>query len=275
MMPPPPLGPWEALFFGLVEGLTEYLPVSSTGHLILAAAILGRSDQQAVKDFEIVIQAGAILAVLGLYRHRVGQMWRGLLGRDPLGLRLLVNLVLAFIPAAGIGFFLHRWIMERLFNPAAVAGALVLGGLVMIFLDPLRRRRKDNGGGIEALTPQQALGIGAAQILALWPGTSRALTTILAGLGVGLTPAAAAEFSFLLALPTLIAATGLDLFRHGSAMVQEIGLSALVIGLLMSLASAALAVKAFVAWLGRGGLIPFGVYRILLALAVFWVLRGR
>lgn len=269
MTAPLPLTPWEALILGLVEGVTEYLPVSSTGHLILTAALLGRSDQPAVKNFEIVIQAGAILAVLGLYRARVGQMLRGLLGRDAAGRRLLINLALAFLPAAGLGFVVHDWVMERLFNPPAVAASLALGGAVMILLDPLRRRRRENGGGIENLNPLQALGIGVAQCCALWPGTSRSLATILAGLGAGLTPAAAAEFSFLLALPTLIAATGLDLVKNGAEMVRIVGPAALAIGLVVSLVSAAAAIKGFVAWLGKGGLVPFGIYRLLLALAVY------
>ncbi len=266
------LGPLEAALLGLVEGLTEYLPVSSTGHLILASTILGRADDPAVKSFEIVIQAGAILAVLGLYRERVLAMLRGLAGRDPAGRRLLVNLVAGFLPAGVLGLLLHRAIKAWLFGPAPVAGALAVGGIAMIVLDGMRARRLADGAGIEALTWRGALLIGLAQCLAMWPGTSRSLVTILAGLAVGLTPAAAAEFSFLLALPTLGGATFLDLVRDGATLFAGVGPGALVTGLAVAFVSAALAVRGFVAWLGRHGLVPFGVYRVLLAGAVAWAL---
>ena len=272
MTPPPPLGPLEAALLGLVEGLTEYLPVSSTGHLILASTLLGRADDPAVKSFEIVIQAGAILAVLGLYRDRVAAMLRGLAGRDTAGRRLLVALVVGFLPAGVLGLLLHRTIKAYLFGPGPVAAALAAGGLAMIVLDPLRARRLARGLPLESLGWRGALVIGLAQCLAMWPGTSRSLVTILAGLAVGLTPAAAAEFSFLLALPTLGGATFLDLVRDGATLFAGIGIGPFAIGLLVAFVSAALAVRGFVAWLGRHGLVPFGVYRLLLAGAVLWAL---
>ncbi len=272
MTAPAPLGPLEAAFLGLVEGLTEYLPVSSTGHLILASTLLGRAEDPAVKSFEIVIQAGAILAVLGLYRERVLAMLRGLLGRDPGGRRLLVNLVVGFVPAGILGLLLHRAIKTWLFGPGPVAGALAVGGIAMIALDGMRARRLADGSGLEGLTWRGALLIGLAQCLAMWPGTSRSLVTILAGLAVGLTPAAAAEFSFLLALPTLGGATFLDLVRDGATLFAGIGPGPFLVGLAVAFVSAALAVRGFVAWLGRHGLVPFGVYRLLLAAGVFWAL---
>lgn len=225
-----------------------------------------------MKSFEIVIQSGAILAVLGLYRERVVQMVRGLLGRDPLGQALVIHLVLGFLPAGVFGLLLHETIKSHLFGAYPVALALAVGGVVMIALDRLRRRRTVEGGEIESLTPKRALLIGFAQCLAMWPGTSRSLTTILAGLGTGLNPRAAAEFSFLLALPTLGGATVLDLVKEGDVMWQQLGTLPIVIGMIVAFVSAALAVKGFVAWLGRHGLVPFGVYRILLAVAVFWAL---
>lgn len=264
------LSPLDAAILGLVEGLTEYLPVSSTGHLVLAAHWLGL-EGEAVKTFEIVIQAGAILAVLGLYRGRVAQMWNGLSGRDGAGLRLLVNIVVAFCPAIVAGLLFETKIKEQLFAPAPVAAALVVGGVVMIVLDlTLRKKRERDGRPLEALGIPGAIAIGLIQCLALWPGTSRSLVTILGGLAVGLAPIAAAEFSFLLALPTLGAATVHDAVKYGSELTTAVGPLALVIGLLVAAISAAIAVKAFVAWLVRHGLAPFGVYRLILGAVVLW-----
>jgi undecaprenyl-diphosphatase len=263
------LTPLHALILGLVEGITEYLPVSSTGHLILAGQWLGLKGD-AVKDFDIVIQLGAILAVLGLYRARVGQMLQGLVGRSTQGRKLLIGLIVAFLPAAVLGLLLEEQLKERLFSPLPVAGALAVGGIVMIVLDrALRARREQSGFSIEALPLRGALIIGLCQCLALWPGTSRSLVTILGGLIVGLTPVAAAEYSFLLGLITLGAATLFDLAKHGSALVGAVGIVPLIIGLVVAAISAAIAVKAFVAWLVRHGLVPFGVYRVALAVVVF------
>ena len=277
MPPVASLSLWHAAILGLVEGLTEYLPVSSTGHLILVTRWLGldgtTAAADALKDFNIVIQLGAVLAVLGLYRARVGQMLRGLVGRDAVGRALLVRLIVAFLPAAVVGVLFEEQLKAHLFAPLPVAGALAVGGIVMIVLDrALRARRERAGFGVEALTLQAAACIGLVQCLALWPGTSRSLVTILAGLAVGLTPLAAAEFSFLLALPTLGGATAFDLLKHGGQLVHTVGPGALLVGLAVALVSAALAVKAFVAWLVRHGLVPFGVYRVILAALVFAVM---
>lgn len=266
--------PVQAVILGLVEGLTEYLPVSSTGHLILAGQWLGLGGDAAVKDFDVVIQFGAVLAVLGLYRQRVAQMFRGLFGRDQAGLRLLTNLVVAFLPAAVIGLVLEKRIKSALFGPGPVVGALAVGGVVMIILDLLLRRQRERGGRpIETLGLPAALVIGLSQCIAMWPGTSRSLVTILAGLLVGLTPLAAAEFSFLLALPTLGGASFLEVARHGGEMLAGVPPLSMALGIVVAAISAALAVKGFVAWLVRHGFVPFGVYRIVLAAFVFWTLR--
>lgn len=279
------LDPLWAALLGLVEGLTEFLPVSSTGHLILVEHWLGATGE-ALKDYDVVIQSGAILAVLGLYRNRVGEMLSGLRtvsrrsapvwGSDsPAGFRLLVNLLLAFIPAGAMAFLFQKKIKGLLFGPLPVAEALLVGGILMILLDLVWRKKRELGGfGIESLSPQGALVIGCCQCLALWPGTSRSLVTILGGLAVGMTPMAAAEFSFLLALPTLGMATIYTLAKNGTGMMSEIGPLALVIGFVMAMVSAAAAVKGFVAWLNRHGLIPFGVYRIILAGLLLWFLKN-
>ena len=200
------LEPWQAALLGLVEGITEYLPVSSTGHLILVESLLGldgADSKPAMDAFSIVIQGGAILAVLGLYWTRVLTMLRGLAGRDAAGLRLLVNLVVAFVPAAAVGAPLDHWIEARLFHPLPVLAALAGGGGFMIALDRWWPRGERT---IEQLDWRHALAIGAMQCGALWPGTSRSMVVIAGGILVGLRARDAAEFSFLLGLPTLGAA---------------------------------------------------------------------
>ena len=285
--PPPPerLSTVQAAVLGVVEGLTEYLPVSSTGHLILVNHAMGLSrftdpahplrsgleKVPAVDAFNIVIQLGAILAVLGLYRKRVGQMLLGLVGRDPAGRRLVANLLIAFLPAAVVGVTLHHWITEYLFNPVSVIAALAVGGVLMIVIEHyFWRRRRDVPRITDVAQTRywQALVIGLAQVLAMWPGTSRSMITILAALVVGLDMVTAAEFSFLLALPTLGAATVYEGARNWHVLAGSAGMDGVLIGLVVSGVVAALAIKGFVRWLTGHGLMPFGVYRLALAAAV-------
>ena len=248
----------QAMILGIVEGITEFLPVSSTGHLILVSSWMGLQGE-GIKTFEIVIQAGALAAVFGLYGSR---LW------SP---TLLKNLFIAFLPAAVTGLLLHKTIKEQLFGPHPVAWALLVGGFLMIWIERrVRRRPLPPLRQLDTLGPIEALLIGLAQCLSLWPGTSRAMVTILAALLLGFPAAAAAEFSFLLALPTLGAATLFDVMKNGSTLMQETSLVAILIGFLAAGAAAALAVRGFVGYLNRHGLAPFGWYRILLALAVFF-----
>lgn len=288
---------WQAIVLGLVEGITEYLPVSSTGHLILAAAFLGLDTPElksSVDAFNIVIQGGAILAVLGLYIGRVLQMLRGLAGKDAAGRKLLINLLIAFMPAAILGVLLDDWIGEKLFHPAPVVLALVLGGVYMIALDVWRKKKfarqtaapqtSDTsadtsanttaraGIDIEELTPAKALFIGLLQCIAMWPGTSRSMMTITGGVMAGLRPAQAAEFSFLLGLPTLGGACVYKLLKNlkessdaGTPnLFEQLGIMPVLIGVAVATISAALAVKWLVGFLNTHGLTPFGVYRIIL-----------
>jgi undecaprenyl-diphosphatase len=275
----------QAIVLGLVEGLTEYLPVSSTGHLILASHYMNLSEQSqkpgplgpriiknpAIDSFEVIIQIGAILAVLGLYRKQVGLMLDGIIHRNPAGRRLLGLLMVAFAPAAVAGLALHKPIEEYLFSPYAVAGALVVGGIVMIVVEFFvwrpRAGRRD-ASKLEHIRYWQALVIGLAQCLAMWPGTSRSMVTILAGLIIGLDIVLAAEFSFLLALPTLGGASAYSLMGNWSSLMDAAGWPVLLVGIVVSAISATLAVRAFVKWLTRHGMMPFGVYRIALGLAV-------
>ena len=299
--------PLDAWILGMVEGITEYLPVSSTGHLIITSWMLGldRTPEQrsAVHDFEIIIQGGAILAVLGLYRARIGQMVRGTasrLGVGGLGPKdrmdagwtIARNVLVAFVPAAAIGFAAKDAIKEHLFNPAAVIGALVVGGLVMLAIAPWQARRlaadraaaeraaangfggDHSGSSLARMTAGQALLIGFMQCAALWPGTSRSFATILGGLLVGLGGVAAAEFSFLLGLVTLTAASGysaLKIVKAGETtqFLEAIGgWMPLVAGLAVAWASAALSIDFLVRYLGRHTLAVFGWWRLAVAAIV-------
>lgn len=275
----------DAIILGLIEGLTEYIPVSSTGHLIIASALLGLDHppqtKAAVDAFIIVIQGGAILAVLGLYWQRVRQMLVGLLGREPVGRRLLINLVIAFLPAAIVGLLLDYLVgLEAvLFRTVPVMGALALGGLVMILLTPWQRRffrgqeseepdEVHSFVDIDHLTWRRALLIGMIQCLAMWPGTSRSMVTIVGGMVVGMRPKQAAEFSFLLGLPTLGAACvykgARNMLGEGPNMFQVLGAGELIVGMIVATIAAALAVKWLVSYLGRHGVALFGWYRLAL-----------
>jgi undecaprenyl-diphosphatase len=288
----------EAIILGLVEGITEFLPISSTGHLILATNLLGLDDTPAQKEamdaFNIVIQGGAILAVLGLYRARVWQMIRGLLGRDAVGLKLFFNILIAFLPAAIIGVMLEATIEKHLFSPIPVLSALAVGGVAMIFIGRWQRRffhgaAPGNGRGVEGaiahvkpraavdahsyvdldhLTWQRALIIGLMQCLAMWPGTSRSMVTIVGGMLVGMRPRHAAEFSFLLGLPTLTGACvykgAKNLMGEGPDMIETLGIVPLIVGFITATVAAALAVKWLVAFLNKHGLAAFGWYRLVL-----------
>jgi undecaprenyl-diphosphatase len=268
---------WQAALLGLVEGITEYLPISSTGHLILASSLLGldRPDQRAaLAAFEVAIQGGAILAVLGLYAQRVAQMARGLFGRDPAGLRLLQHVGLAFLPAALLGPVLDEPIETHLFHPFPVLAALYVGGLWMIWLD--RARPPAEGAGLESLTARSALLIGLFQCAAMWPGTSRSMMTIAGGVLLGLRASSAAEFSFLLGVPTLGAACAYKLAKNllesaqtGAPNVFEVlGVGTTLTGFAVAALSAALAVRWLVGFLQRHGLAPFGWYRIALTVVL-------
>ena len=265
---------WQSLILGLVEGLTEYLPVSSTGHLLVTQRLLGIEASDAADAYAICIQVGAILAVLGLYRHRVFQMAQGFLGRDPVGWRLGWNILIAFIPAAGIGFILEKTIKKYLFGGDAwglwpIVAAWFVGGVIILLVVYRRRHQTQKPGlTLEQLTLSMALIIGLAQCLAMWPGVSRSLITIVGGVMVGLSLTAAVEFSFLLGVLTLTAATAYDFLRHGGQMLEQFGMGTLLIGMVAAWISAVLAVKWMVSYLNRNGMGIFGYYRIAVAIVV-------
>jgi undecaprenyl-diphosphatase len=268
---------WQAAVLGLVEGITEYLPISSTGHLIIASAVMGLPSNGALEDFEIVIQGGAILAVLTLYWPAVVKMLQGLIGKDLDGLRLLMNLVIAFIPSALLALVASTWIQAHLFGLVPVMAAILVGGVYMIGVDLWGQGRlgamrtwRPREKTIYEVTAREALMIGLLQCLALWPGTSRSMMTITGGMFAGLRGREAAQFSFLLGLPTLTAATIYKLLKnlkeaHDTStpnMFEALGPMACVVGLVVAAGSAAAAVKWLVAFLSRHGLTPFGWYRI-------------
>jgi undecaprenyl-diphosphatase len=275
---------FQALILGLVEGITEYLPVSSTGHLLLAQRLLEIPSSTASDAFAISIQGGAILAVLGLYRSRVISMVRGLLGQDESGKRLALNLIAAFIPAAVLGLLLEKIIKKYLFAGEAwglwpVVAAWFVGGIAILAVSWWRKRKGDSprtGLSLEQLTLRMAVIVGVAQCLAMWPGVSRSLITIVGGVLVGLSLPAAVELSFLLGVVTLSAATAKDAWDNGAEMLAAYGPVPLAIGFFAAWVSAVLAVRWMVGYLNRHGMEIFGWYRVLLAIAVTaWLLWPR
>jgi undecaprenyl-diphosphatase len=291
------LGVRDAVVLGLVEGITEFLPISSTGHLIIANDFLGLNDTTPLVDGEgrplwhrppspenpegepltlklaadayaVIIQAGAIMAVMLLYWRQMRAMAAGLLVRDPAGFRLFRNVLLAFLPVAAAGYVLHGWIDRHLFSVPAVIAALVAGALLMLAVE--RWRRTSAAAKVQVESPADlswrvALTIGLGQCAALWPGTSRSMVTIVGGYFAGLAPARAAEFSFLVGLPTLAGAAVYKAWKAGPSMIAVLGWADVLLGAAVAAVSAALAVRFLVGFLSRHGLHAFALYRLALA----------
>ena len=253
----------------MVEGLTEYLPVSSTGHLILVGKGL-RLEGDGVTAFEIVIQLGALLAVVVHYRKLLAARLAGLVARDARALRLLGVLMAAFVPIAIVGLAIGKIIKAHLFAPLPVALALAVGGLAMIAVEAALKSRAPNINALEDVRPVHGLVVGLVQCLSLVPGTSRSMTTILAGRGCGMSAALAAELSFLIALPTLGVATLYEGYKDRAALAT-VGGAPLAIGMIVSFVVAFVVIGGFLRYLGRRGLTPFGIYRIVLAGVVLLV----
>ena len=282
------MAPWQAFILGVIEGITEYLPVSSTGHLIVAQRLMGigtgsLESKAAADAFAVCIQGGAILAVLGLYSKRVFQMIRGVFGKDSEGLRLAINIIAGFIPAMVLGMLLNHWIKDHLFGMWPVITAWIIGGVGILVTAWWNKRNPPKGGGKELvdLTWKTAAIIGLLQCVAMCPGTSRSLMTICGGLLVGLSIRAAVEYSFLLGVLTLTAATAKDaidkvkdipeyntLFGGTKLMIHEYGMLPMAVGIVAAAVSAALAVKWLVSYLQSHGLSAFGWYRIGIGLII-------
>ncbi len=258
----------KAVVLGLVEGATEFVPVSSTGHLIVVSEWLGQVDARA-KTFDIFIQLGAILAIVWLYRLRLTRIVLAA-RHDPSSRRFLGNLILAFLPAAIVGLLAHDWIKERLFNTSVVAWALVVGGIFILLIERWRPTvRITEVGEVPAGT---AIGIGLAQVLSLIPGTSRSGATIMGGYALGLSRTAATEFSFFLAIPVMFAATLYDLLKSWGALSAS-DFPFFAVGFLVSFLSAALVVKAFLAYVSRHSFTVFAWYRIVLGVLLLLMAR--
>lgn len=294
------LGARDAIVLGVVEGITEFLPISSTGHLIIANHALGLESDRQLQDAEgnllwhkppsaehpegipltvklaadtyaVVIQAGAIAAVVLIFWGRLTGILAGLMGRNSAGLRLLRNIIVACVPAVVLGLAVGDLIDEYLFSIEAVVVALISGAALMFAAE--RWRKQQPGAATSRLDPsdltvKQSLGIGLMQCLALWPGTSRSMVTMVGGYFAGLSPARAAEFSFLVGLPILTGAAALKTYKAGPAMIQVFGLSSVLLGSLVAALSAAIAVKFLVSYLSRHGLGVFIFYRVALAVVL-------
>jgi undecaprenyl-diphosphatase len=297
--PESPLRYDDAVILGLVEGITEYLPISSTGHLLLTNKFLGLDTDEPLLDasgaprlldadlppgpgntytvkhaadaYAIVIQAGAILAVVLLYWRRLRDMVLGLFGRSRTGRRLAVNLLVAFLPAVFLGLLLDDWIESRLFHALPILFALFAGALLMFAVEHWRRRRgtalgAETGPDLHELSLRQCLIVGLLQCVAMWPGTSRSMMTIVGGYLVGLNPRRAAEFSFLLGLITLTAASAYKFFmpylKGEPTLLEALDPGPVALGIFVSFVSAALAVKWLVGYLTRHGLALFAWYRL-------------
>lgn len=246
----------KAVILGIVEGLTEFLPVSSTGHLIIAGAWLDFTGERAA-TFEVFIQLGAILGVMWLYRVKIASVIRGL--DAPPAQRFATNLIVAFIPAAIAGFLLHGYIKTYLFNPLIVAWALILGGLAMLAIERLAPRPRVHD--VDSLSTGDAFKVGMAQVLSLIPGVSRAGATIMGGLATGLSRTAATEFSFFLAMPTMFAATLFDLYKSQEFLrLSDTPLFA--VGFVTSFISALVVVKLFLSYIAHHPFALFAWYRI-------------
>ncbi len=263
---------WQAIVLGIIEGVTEYLPVSSTGHLVVAERLMGigeGKDKAAADAFAICIQGGAILAVLGLYFPRVLQMIRGLLGKDEIGRKLVVALICGFIPAAVIGLLLNDKIEEHLFGMKPIVIAWIVGGIAILAVNHRNKGKEARTGmDLAEITWKMALVIGFAQCVAMWPGTSRSLMTIVGGVLVGLSLKSAVEFSFLLGVLTLGAATAKKGLDSGELMLKEFGVANLSLGFVFAFISAAIAIKWMVGYLNKHGMAVFGYYRIVIGLVI-------
>lgn len=265
-----------AVILGIVEGLTEFLPVSSTGHLIVVGSLLGFVGERAA-SFEVIIQLGAILSVVLLYWRRFVRL---IPARQPMGADMqstldgwagIWRIGVATAPALLVGYVARHAIKERLFNPDAVTFALAAGGVAILLAERYVARR--TGNSIDTLTLGQAFGIGLFQVLSLWPGTSRAAATIVGGMLLGLDRKSAAEFSFLIAVPVMFAATGYELLKLRDQMFAADTFQ-LAVGFVVSFFVALLAVRGLVSFLQRGKLTPFAWYRIVAAPIFYFLTRG-
>jgi undecaprenyl-diphosphatase len=262
-----------ALILGIVEGVTEFIPVSSTGHLILATELLG-FDAAKWSAFNVIIQLGAILAIVVLYWRTFWAVLEGLFKGQRMSWRFVRNILIGFLPSAILGFLLINKIELLLGNAMVVAVALIVGGIAILVIEKMVKPGEIVG--VAEMPVKQVLGVGLIQCLSMIPGVSRSGATILGGLSLGVERRTAAEFSFFLAIPTMVGATTLEFAKHHDALMAgagEVGFGAVAVGFLVSFLVAIVVVKAFVAYISRHGFAPFGWYRIAVgAAALVWLL---
>jgi undecaprenyl-diphosphatase len=257
------------ILLGIVEGVTEFIPVSSTGHLVLASELLGFRSQ-AEGTFEIVIQLGAILAVIVLYWRRFRDAGLGVMRREPEALRFARNVLLGFLPSMAVGFLVYDAVKAMLESPVIVAVALIVGGIAILALERLLKRSDIDS--VEGMPWKVALGIGAVQCLSMIPGVSRSGATIMGALAMGVERKTAAEYSFFLAVPTMLAASGYDLLKSGAALDSS-AWGTIAIGFVVSFLVALLVIRLFLAIVTKHGFAPFAWYRILVgSAALAWLL---
>jgi undecaprenyl-diphosphatase len=259
----------QSVVLGVVEGLTEFLPISSTGHLIIAGDLLTYTGEQA-KTFEICIQLGAILAVCWLYRQRLLRVVAGL-PSDAASRQFVINLVVGVLPAAIFGLLLHKTIKAHLFNPVVVALAMIVGGLIIFLVE--RRERVPRITEVDQMGWQDALKLGLAQVFSMIPGTSRSGATIIGGMLFGLSRQAATEFSFFLAIPTMFLATGYDVYKSWHTLAHQ-DLAFFAVGFATAFLSALLAIKGLIRYVAHHNFNIFAWYRVIFgAMALFYFLR--
>jgi undecaprenyl-diphosphatase len=261
-----------AIILGIVEGVTEFLPVSSTGHLILATELLG-FDAEKWAAFNVIIQLGAILAIVVLYWRTFWAVLEGLFRREAISWRFVRNILIAFLPSAILGFILIKRIEALLGNAIVVAVALIVGGIAILVIEKLAKR--SDKVGVAELPVGTAVGIGIAQCLAMIPGVSRSGATIMGALSLGVERRTAAEFSFFLAVPTMLGATTLEFAKHRHdimAGASGVGFGTVAVGFVVSFIVAIVVVRAFVHYISRHGFAPFAWYRIVAgAAALAWI----
>ena len=261
-----------AIILGIVEGVTEFIPVSSTGHLILATELLG-FDAEKWSAFNVIIQLGAILAIVVLYWRTFWAVLEGLFKGQPMSWRFVRNILIAFLPSAILGFLLIKYIEQLLGDPKVVAVMFMLGGIAILAIE--RLVKKSDVVGVAELPASRALGIGLVQCLAMIPGVSRSGATIMGALSLGVERRTAAEFSFFLAVPTMLGATTLELLKHRHEMLagaHGVGFGAVAVGFVVSFVVALVVVRGFVHYISRHGFAPFAWYRIVAgAVALAWL----
>jgi len=263
----------QSIILGIVEGLTEFIPVSSTGHLIVFDHLLGFKQMLTNPDqaelFEVVIQLGAILAVGFIYRER---LWKAVVASENTSFsgKLRLNLIAAFLPAAILGFLFHKQVKEYLFSPFTVALSLIIGGIAIITIERMSKGTRKSTD-LHSMTMKDALIVGFSQVLSLIPGVSRSGATIMGGYAGGMTREAATEFSFLLSFPVMIAASGYELIKYRHLLTSEMGMT-LAVGFMVAFFSALVVVRWLIGFVRNHSFIGFGIYRILAGIAIMLIL---